>query len=329
MNPKYVMVGVGSAVFAAGLTYWVVSPVRSGARAVPMARMSPVPNAAPLVISTAGPDSLAMPVTPTPVVVSAKPSPMGAPITPAAEVPKRVEEPVAAAAEVKQPEAKPVETALAEPPPVSSTPPPPTRVALSPPKEIDRPAEQAVIRDHTIRAPNTVTIAQGTYVTVRLGETLSVQKNLTGDTFFATLDVPLIADGFVLAEKGARVEGKIVEVDKAGRAAGASRISLELTQVNTSDGQRLHLQTSTYTKDGADRNRKNDAGKIAGGAVLGAIIGAAAGGGKGAVVGAGAGGAAGTGAVLLSGGRNITIPVETKILFQLEKPITITERVVQ
>ena len=33
---------------------------------------------------------------------------------------------------------------------------------------------------------------------VRLGEALSSQKNLTGDTFFATLDQPLVAGGFVI-----------------------------------------------------------------------------------------------------------------------------------
>ena len=41
------------------------------------------------------------------------------------------------------------------------------------------------------------------------------------------------------------------------------------------------------------------------------------------------GAAAGGGAVLLSGGRDLKIPVETKLTFRIEKPITITERVVQ
>jgi len=232
------------------------------------------------------------------------------------------------------PPQKPVETPAVQPQPepvatpAPSAPAPPTRVALNPPKEIDR-AEPAIYRERESRVPNTVTIAQGTQLTVRIGETLSVQHNLTGDTFFATLDQPLVAGEFVIAEKGARVEGKIIEVDKAGRMTGTSRMSLALTQVNSSDGQRIPLQTSVYTKDGADHSRKNDAAKIGAGAVIGAVIGAAAGGGKGAAVGAGVGGAAGTGAVLLSGGRNVTIPVETRLSFRVEQPVTITERVVQ
>ena len=326
MNPKFVLVGVGSALLATGLTYWAVSPVRSAAPVAKVAKVAPVAKMAtvappPLMISSAGPEAVVALPTPLAPVSKTKPSPVK---TTEPTVAKLVEEPT-------KPEVAPVAAAIPESEPVRvpATPPPPTRVALSPPKEIDRPAEPAVIRDNVVRAPNTVTINQGTALTVRLGETLSVQKNLTGDTFFATLDVPLVADGFVLAEKGARVEGKIVEVDKAGKLSGTSRLSLELTQVNTSDGQRVHLQTSTFTKDGAERSRKNDAAKVGGGAILGAIIGAAAGGGKGAGVGAGVGGAAGAGAVLLSGGRNVTIPVETKLIFRLEKPVTITERVMQ
>lgn len=327
MNQKTVGVALVSALFAAGFTYWAVSPGRSSERTVTQAKVE-MPAPPPILIPAAGPQ-------PEPEVVkgvppASKPSPTG--IAAMRHAPAVEEEPVITATpskpvepsgQVATPQPEPV-----APPPPNPAPAPPVRVALNPPKEIDR-VEPAVIRDRPAQAPNTVTINAGTFVAVRIGETLSVQKNLTGDTFFATLDQPLVAGGFVIAEKGARVEGKIVEVDKAGRMSGTSRMSLELTQVNTSDGQRVHLQTSTYTKDGADRSRKNDAAKIGGGAILGAIIGAAAGGGKGAAVGAGAGGAAGTGAVLLSGGRNVTIPVETKLSFRIEQPVIITERVVQ
>ena len=101
---------------------------------------------------------------------------------------------------------------------------PPTRVELNPPKEIDR-AEPAILRDREPSGPNTTTVVAGTILTVRLDTSLSSQKNLTGDTFFCTLDQPLVAGGFVIAEKGARVEGKIIEVDKAKGFNGTSRMS--------------------------------------------------------------------------------------------------------
>ena len=57
MNLKTVLVALGSAIFAAGLTYWVVMPIRSGDRTTQVARMTPPPPAGPpLVISKAGPD---------------------------------------------------------------------------------------------------------------------------------------------------------------------------------------------------------------------------------------------------------------------------------
>ena len=174
-----------------------------------------------------------------------------------------------------------------------------------------------------------MTIPAGTVLTVRIGETLSTNRNLTGDVFYATLDQPLAAGGFVIAERGARVEGKVIEVDKAGHLTGTSRISLELTQVSTSDGQRLPVQTAPYSKEGGDRTKTSDAARIGGGAAIGAIIGAAAGGGKGAGVGAGAGGAVGAGTILLSGGRTVTIPVETRVAFSMRSPVTVTERVMQ
>jgi hypothetical protein len=205
---------------------------------------------------------------------------------------------------------------------------PPARIALNPPKEADR-VEPVVLREREPGGPNTTTIAEGTAIVIRLGEALSSTKNLTGDTFFATLDQPLVAGGFVIAEKGARVEGKIIEVDKAKGLGTSSRMSLELTQVNTSDGQRVHIQTSRFTKDGGERDHDKDAAKIATGAIVGAVVGAAAAHGKGAAIGAGAGAAAGGGAVLLSGGASLKIPVETKLTFRIERPITITERVVQ
>lgn len=338
MNLKTVLVALGSAVFAAGLTYWVVSPIQSGDRSVAAAKMvPPTPAGPPLVISKAGPDPVVvLPPTPAPAAAQnpppvaqppvEKPSPVGEPIAPppavatdpAPALPEKAPEPVVSA---------PPPTVEAPPSPVR--PAPPERVALYPPKEIDR-AQPVTIRDpETSGGPNTTTIAEGSLIVVRLGESLSSQKNLTGDTFFASLDQPLVAGGFVIAEKGARVEGKIVEVDKAKGIGGSSRMSLELTQVNTSDGQRVHVQTSVFNRDGGERNRDHDAAKVGGGAILGAVIGAAAGGGKGAAIGAGAGAAAGGGAVLLSGGRTINIPVETKLTFRIVRPITITERVVQ
>jgi hypothetical protein len=41
---------------------------------------------------------------------------------------------------------------------------------------------------------------------VRLVDGLSSERNAPGDAFLATLDKELVVDGFVIAERGARVE---------------------------------------------------------------------------------------------------------------------------
>ncbi len=173
--------------------------------------------------------------------------------------------------------------------------------------------------------PQKVTLASGTQLSVRLGESLSSERNHPGDTFSATLVDPLVVDGFVIAERGARLEGRVVESKQAGRVQGLSAISLELTRLTTSDGQRVPISTETFEKAGPS-SKGGDAAKIGAAAGIGAAIGAIAGGGKGAAIGAGVGGAAGTGGVLATRGKAAELPTETKIGFRLRNSVTVTEK---
>ena len=173
--------------------------------------------------------------------------------------------------------------------------------------------------------PHTVTIPAGTSVAIRLNEKLSTDHNYGGDTFRATLDTPIIMDGFIIADKGAKVLGKIVRAQKPGRFEGMAELSLTLTEIATTDGQLMHVETNESLRKGPS-NTNEEVLKMGGGAALGAIIGAIAGGGKGAAMGAGAGGAAGTGAVLLGHGKPAVIENETRLTFAFASPVTITEQ---
>jgi len=174
--------------------------------------------------------------------------------------------------------------------------------------------------------PHVVTLPAGANLNIRLAETLSTASNYSGDTFRGTLDGPIIMDGFVIADKGSKVLGRVVVAQKAGRVDGVSQLSLALTEINTTDSQRVRVSTNTVDRRGPASTGR-DAAEIAGGAALGAIIGAIAGGGKGAAIGAGAGGAAGTGAVLLTRGRAASFGSESLVSFRLAVPVTITERI--
>lgn len=148
---------------------------------------------------------------------------------------------------------------------------------------------------------------------------------MPGDTFTATLDRELVADGFVIAERGARVDGKVIGADRGGKVQGLPSLTVEVTRVHLSDGQTVVLQTDRFERK-ADNSHRDDAVKIGTGAAVGAIIGGLAGGGKGAAIGAGVGGGAGAGEVLLTRGNPITLPSETRIAFRLRAPVTITEK---
>lgn len=176
------------------------------------------------------------------------------------------------------------------------------------------------------RQPQTVTIEAGTSLMVRLGETISTKTKVAGDSFRGTLDQPIILNGFIIADRGSKVVGKVVSTQKGGHLSGSSDLSLQVTEINTTDGQTVHVQTSPWEKKG-DSNTAGNIEKIGGGAALGAIIGAIAGGGKGAAIGAAGGGAAGTGVAAATGGKPTVVPVETRIAFRLDAPVTITEQI--
>jgi hypothetical protein len=165
----------------------------------------------------------------------------------------------------------------------------------------------------------------GTLLSVRLAETLSTDKVKAGDAFTATLDRPLVVDGLVIAERGTRLEGRVVEAQEAGRVQGVSRLSIHLVRLNTRDGQRVNIQTDPFLKQG-ETSKGEDVAKVGAGAGLGAIIGAIAGGGKGAGIGAAVGGAAGVGTVAATRGKPAVLPVETRIDFRLSSSVSLTEQ---
>jgi hypothetical protein len=169
-----------------------------------------------------------------------------------------------------------------------------------------------------------VTLNAGLLIPVRLVDGLNSERNSPGDPFLGTLDHELVVDGFVIAERGARVEGRVVASDRGTKVKGGATLSVELTRLYTSDRQIVPIETDSFEKR-VEADRRQDAGKIGGGAALGAIIGAIAGGGKGAAIGAGVGGGAGAGDVMLTR-KPAALPSETRITFRLRSPVTLTEK---
>jgi hypothetical protein len=159
---------------------------------------------------------------------------------------------------------------IAESPP--ALPPPAPIIALppvSPEPEQVTPIAPLASAAH-VPQPHQVTLNAGLILPVRLVDGLSSERNAPGDAFAATLDREVVADGFVVAERGARVEGRVVAVDRA-KVRSSAALALELTTLHTSDGQTVAIQTDGYFNHG-EPPQVNNTTKIAGGAGVGDVL---------------------------------------------------------
>jgi hypothetical protein len=170
-------------------------------------------------------------------------------------------------------------------------------------------------------AAKPVTVPSGAEFNVVLESSLSSSKSKAGDTFEATLSAPVYADGKTVFEKGDKVMGKVVDADDGGRVKGLANLRLTLTSV-THNGKEVSLTTKDFISE-AEASKGRDAAMVAGGAGLGAAIGAIAGGKKGAATGAAIGGAGGAGTVLATKGKQVEFPIETTLTFSLDKDVSV------
>jgi hypothetical protein len=228
---------------------------------------------------------------------SGKPSPARA-VKDAPLVGDRGEDEPTSAEDSQPPPTKPQETPLAAAPLAGAQPP--------------TPAEPQ---------PQKVTIEQGTPISVRLIDSIDSEKNQSGDTFHATLNTPLSAEGAEAIPAGTDITGHLVDVESASKFSGKPLVVLQLDSIKA-NGKSYDLQTDQYRKEGSSRG-KNTAEKVGGGAILGGIIGAIAGGGKGAAIGSAAGAGVGAGTQAAGKGQKIKLPSETVLNFTLQAPVTV------
>jgi hypothetical protein len=156
-------------------------------------------------------------------------------------------------------------------------------------------------------------IPSGTSVRIRMIDKLSSEDAQIGDTFHATLEDPIEVEGKTIYPKGADVMGRVNDVHRTGRLSEPGELDLVLATVS-SGTTAASLRVEPLVIKG-ESHTKSNATKIGGGAVLGAIIGGIAGGGKGAAIGTMAGGAAGAGTAAATGKRPAIIESEAVLTF--------------
>lgn len=229
--------------------------------------------------------------------------------------------PAALASEVQLPKSKPSPAKA----PKTRTAPATGRVPAAAQAGIAAPSQltvQPVAAPPVAPAAAEITVPQGTKLTVRLIDSVDTAKNKEGDTFRASLDVPIVIQDKVAIPKNANATARLVSAKSAGHFTGSSSVVLVLATI-TAGGKTYDLQTGEFTKQGASRSGRT-AGVVGGGAAVGAVIGAIAGGGKGAAIGAAAGAGAGTGVQALTKGQQVKLPAETLLDFELKAPVTVT-----
>jgi len=170
--------------------------------------------------------------------------------------------------------------------------------------------------------PQKVTIPAGTQLTVRLNEPLNSERNQIGDTFHGSLSAPVMIADETVIPSGADVVGRVADVKSAGRFAGNSLLTLELTAVSM-NGRIYNIQTNQWSREGKGEG-KNTATKVGIGTAAGAVLGGIIGGGKGAAIGAGTGAGAGTGVAASKKGEQIKLAPEAVLNFQIINPLIVT-----
>jgi hypothetical protein len=177
---------------------------------------------------------------------------------------------------------------------------------------------------HVEMKPAYVTIPAGTRISVRTIDAIDSTDSLAGDRFQASLEEPLMLEGYVVVPKGAPVLGRLTQAEQSGTFTGRSQLRLELTGIQV-NGKMVPLVTGAYQLTGKSRGAST-AKRTAGGAALGAIIGAVADGGQGAAIGAGVGAGAGATSEIITGGDQVKVPSETLLDFTLQQDVSIPTR---
>jgi hypothetical protein len=158
-------------------------------------------------------------------------------------------------------------------------------------------------------------VPDGTELVATLDNRLSTREARAEDPFTLTV----VSPG---QYQGARIDGRLLGVDRSGRVSGRSDITFDfdrirfrngrssdfdgsIVNVRTPDGDDLHVENTNVGEDESQTSRTATRTGI--GAAIGAVIGAVTGGTKGAVIGATVGGAAGAGSVIVQGRDDLNL----------------------
>jgi hypothetical protein len=220
----------------------------------------------------------------------------------------------------------PAPVPAAEPTTAQATPAPASAPAANPPAETTPPPAAAAPPPAPVAPPppppppppKVYTVAAGTPLVVRIEQTISAKNSNVGDTFTGVLAQSVRVQGVTVVKAGAPVTGTVVASKGQGRFKGDGALGIAVRRVGN-----YSVTTSSYEKSISGKGKRST-GFIAGGGGGGALIGGLAGGGKGALIGGLIGAGAGTAGAAFTGNKDVTVPAESVVTFNLTAPITVT-----
>ena len=183
------------------------------------------------------------------------------------------------------------------------------------------PSEHKEHAEHREARREPLVVPSGTAITISLGSAVGSKVSKAGDNFTGSVAKEVLVGSAVAIPQGANVSGTVVDAKALGHFAGGALLQIRLDAINVK-GADLPVQATakSFTEKGKGKRTAVLAG---GGAALGGIVGALAGGGKGAAIGAAAGAGAGTGGAALTGNKEIVLPAESDVTFELSAPLEI------
>ena len=198
----------------------------------------------------------------------------------------------------------------------TSKPPDNTTTTANPADTADQAKEH---KEHEAKKKEPVIVPAGTNITISLGSALGSKLSQAGQTFQGTVDQDVTVGTEVVIPKGSPVSGTVTDAKALGKFKGGALLNLRLDSISL-NGYNMPVQTAakSFTEKGKG---KRTAVLTGGGAALGALIGGLAGGGKGAAIGAGAGAGAGAGGSAFTGNKEIVLPAESDVTFDLTQEI--------
>jgi hypothetical protein len=168
-----------------------------------------------------------------------------------------------------------------------------------------------------------VTVPAGANFEVSFTKGLASNSSSVGQVFRARVLSDLRLDGAVAIPAGSEVLGVVTEAVGARRIGGHAKLSVKFTDLVLPTGSTVPLHASFLEqgKSRAGRDAATIGGSIAGGALLGRILGQN---GRGTVIGALVGAVVGTAIAAKSSGEEVVIPEGSVVTLKLDQPLSIS-----